>query len=87
MRSRLEKARKRITKEKSAKPKVPKGETPPPAKTTAEITAEVEAEMVELRCEEEQWARNQFERMSRGWAVGRRELVDFHSSPQRAGAL
>jgi uncharacterized protein DUF4157 len=77
MQARLDSARKRITKEKSAKPKVAKGETPPPAKTADEIAAAVEAEMVPVRCEQTQWALDRLESLKHGWAVGRREEVDF----------
>jgi hypothetical protein len=77
MQARLDAARKKITKQKSAKPVVPKGATPPPAKKPEEIAAEVEAEMVSVRCEQENWALDQIEGIKHGWAVGRREEVDF----------
>ena len=77
MQVRLDSARKRITKEKRAKPKVAKGETPPPAKTADEIAAAVEVEMVPVRCEQTEWALDRLESLKHGWAVGRREEVDF----------
>ncbi|MEZ5863385.1 MAG: hypothetical protein R3D25_04675 [Geminicoccaceae bacterium] len=43
--------------------------------------------MVEARCTEEEWARNQIERLARGWAVGRREEVDFLTIPQKTKDL
>ena len=79
--------REQISKEKSAKPKVPKGETPPPAKTAAQIAAEIEAEMTDLRCNERQWARQQLENFARAWAVGRREEVDFDTVSQKVAWL
>ncbi|HQY93034.1 DUF4157 domain-containing protein [Caldilinea sp.] len=87
MQSRLDKERKRITKEKRARPKVAKGETPPPAKSSDAIAAEIEAEMVQVRCDQSEWARNQLEDVAHGWAVGRREEVDFRTIPQKAGYL
>jgi len=77
MQAKLNSERKRITEKKSAKPRVPKGATPPPAKSADEIAAEVEAEMVQVRCDQQQWARNELEGYSRGWAVSRREEVDY----------
>jgi Domain of unknown function (DUF4157) len=87
MQKKLESERKRIAKEKSAKPKVVKGESPPPAKSADEISAEVEAEMVQVRCDRQEWARNQMEGISYAWAVGRREQVDFRTLPQTAAYL
>ena len=87
MQSALDKERKRILTEKSARPKVPKGETPPPAKSPDVIAAEVEAEMVEVRCDQKGWALDQLEGISRAWAVGRREQVDFRTIPQKASYL
>ena len=87
MQKRLDNERKRITKEKSAKPKVPKGETPPPAKSAAEIGTEVEAEMVRVRCDQTGWAHDQLEGYSHAWAVGRREQVDFSTISQKATYL
>ncbi|MBI1743125.1 DUF4157 domain-containing protein [Candidatus Acetothermia bacterium] len=86
MQAKLDSERKRITKEKSAKPKVTKGDTPP-VKSTEEIAAEVEADMVEVRCKQEEWARNQLEAISHAWAVGRREQIDFLTIPQKAAYL
>jgi len=77
MQARLNAARKRITAEKTAKPKVAKGETPPPAKTADEIAAAIEADMVPIRCEQDEWALNQLEWLKHGWAVARHEEVDF----------
>src|SRR5215212_8558685 len=77
MQARLDSERKRITKEKSAKPKVPKGETPPPPKVADEIAAAVEAEMVPIRCDQTEWALNRLEWLKHGWAVKSREKVDF----------
>jgi hypothetical protein len=72
----LDKARKQITNKKKAKPRVAKGEMAP-VKTADEISAEVEAEMVPIRCEQKQWALNRFEWLKHGWAVKSREKVDF----------
>jgi hypothetical protein len=77
MQKKLDSERKRITKEKSKKPKVKKGETPPPAKTADQIAAEVEAEMVQVRCDQDEWVRNEFERYKHAWAVAQREKVDY----------
>lgn len=87
MQARLDRARKRISKEKSAKPKVAKGETPPPPKTAEEIAAAVEAEMVPIRCEQTEWALNNLESLKHGWAVGRREEVDFDTLGRSAKYL
>jgi hypothetical protein len=87
MQARLKSERKRIAREKAARPKSQKGEAPPPVKSADEITAEVEAEMVEVRCTQEEWGRNQLEGVSFAWAVGRREQVDFRTIPQKAGYL
>jgi hypothetical protein len=86
MQKRLERERKRISKEKKAKPKVVEA-TPPPAKSTNEIAAEIEEEMVQVRCDQQEWARNQIEAISQAWAVGRREEVDFRTLPQKAAYL
>ncbi len=83
----LDRERARITKAKTAKPKVKKGEEPPPAKSADEIGAEIEAEMTEVRCGQTEWAMNQVERIARGWAVSRREEVDFATIPQKAAWL
>jgi len=87
MQSRLEKKRLQITKEKNAKPKVPKGGTPLPPKLPDEIAKEIESDMTDVRCEQEQWARQQIEDIARAWAVGRREQVDFDTIKQTASNL
>jgi len=87
MQAALNGKRKQITKEKNAKPKVAKGVTPPPAKTADEIAGEIEAEMVEVRCNQAEWALQQIEGISHGWAVGRREQVDFLTIAQKAAFL
>ena len=87
MQSKLESERQRITKEKNAKPKVAKGETPPPAKSETDIAGAIEAEMADVRCSQQEWALNRFEAMARAWAVGRREQVDFQTIPQKAAFL
>ncbi len=87
MQKALTSKRAKLTKEKNAKPKLARGETPPPPRPAAEIAREIEAEMVEIRCSEEEWARNQIEGMARAWAVGRREEVDFLTIPQKAKFL
>jgi uncharacterized protein DUF4157 len=87
MQTKLNSERKRITKEKSAKPKVAKGETPPPAKSADQIAAEVEADMTQVRCDQKEWVLNRLEGISRAWAVGRREEVDFRTIPQKAAFL
>jgi hypothetical protein len=87
MQSRLDTKRLQITKEKNAKPKVAKGETPPPAKSPDEIAKEIEADMTEVRCEEKGWALQQIENVAHGWAVGRREQVDFDTIKQSASYL
>lgn len=87
MQKRLDKERKRLTEQKSAKPKVPKGAAAPPAKSSDEIAIEVEAEMVQVRCDQTEWARNELEGYSHAWAVGRREQVDFSTISQKATYL
>ena len=87
MQARLDAKRKQITREKNAKPKVPKGETPPPAKSPDEIAKEIEADMADVRCEQKQWALQQIEDIARAWAVGRREQVDFQTIKQTASYL
>jgi hypothetical protein len=76
-----------ITKAKTAKPKVKKGETPPPAKPASEIDAEIETEMTQVRCDQHEWAMNQAEGFAYAWAVSRREQVDFETVPQKAAWL
>jgi hypothetical protein len=83
----LNSRRSKITKEKNAKPKVAPGETPPAAKSAAEIAGEIEAEMVEVRCEQQEWVLNQIEGVARAWAVGRREQVDFLTPPRQPSWL
>jgi len=87
MQTRLDAKRKQVTKEKNAKPKVAKGETPPPAKSPDEIAKEIEADMTDFRCDQEQWALQQIEDIARAWAVGRREQVDFQTIKQSASYL
>jgi hypothetical protein len=87
MQARLNAKRKQITKDKNAKPKVPKGETPPPAKSPDEIAKEIETEMADVRCDQNQWALQQIENVARAWAVGRREEVDFQTIKQTASYL
>lgn len=86
MQNRLDAARKRITKEKSAKPKVGKGGTRP-ARPADVVASEIEAEMTGVRCDQNQWARQQFEDVAHAWAVGRREQVDFQTIKQTASYL
>ena len=76
-----------ITRAKTAKPKVKKGEQPPPAKSADEIDAEIEAEMTDVRCAQRGWALNQIEGIARAWAVGRREQVDFQTITQKTAEL
>ena len=87
MQAALNRRRAKITKEKNTKPKVARGETPPPPKPAAEIAADIEAEMVEVRCEQQEWVLDRIERVARGWAVARREQVDFSTIPQKAAGL
>ena len=87
MQAALNRERDRITKAKTAKPKLKKGEQPSPAKPAEEIDAEIEAEMTQVRCDQDEWARNEVERIARAWAVGRREQVDFRTIPQTAAPL
>jgi hypothetical protein len=87
MQARLDSKRKQITAQKSAKPKVPKGETPAPAKSPDDIVKEIEADMADVRCEQKQWALQQIEDIARAWAVGRREQVDFETIKQTASYL
>jgi hypothetical protein len=81
------KAKKRLVIEKSAKPKVKKGETPPAGKPAEQIASETEAELTVVRCIEQNWAVNQIEKLKRGWMVGRREKVDFDTITQQAAWL
>ena len=67
-------------------PKPAKGEPPAPVKSPDEIAAAVEAEMVVVRCDQDEWALNQLEGIVRGWAVGRREQLDFKTIPQTTAA-
>ncbi|MGH3693060.1 MAG: hypothetical protein ACRDRX_03505 [Pseudonocardiaceae bacterium] len=83
----LDRERSRITKAKTAKPKVKRGEEPPPTKSREEIDAEVEVEMAKVRCDQEEWVFNQVEGIARAWAVGRREQIDFLTIPQTAKFL
>ncbi|MCX6925831.1 MAG: DUF4157 domain-containing protein, partial [Verrucomicrobia bacterium] len=69
--------RKKVAKDRSAKPKVDKGDPPVSAKSAEDIANEIETEMVEVRCSENEWALNQWEGIAHAWAVGRREQVDF----------
>jgi len=87
MQSVLNSKRKQITKEKNAKPKVAKNETPPPVKSADQIAGEISAEMVEVRCDQGQWVLGELEAVSHAWAVGRREQVDFQTVPQKAVSL
>ena len=87
MQSVLESKRKRITSERNAKPKVAKGEEPPPPKSADQIASEIEAAMTEVRCDQQEWARQQIEDVAHGWAVGRREQVDFETISQKAAFL
>ncbi|HEX7286438.1 MAG TPA: DUF4157 domain-containing protein [Candidatus Angelobacter sp.] len=80
VRNELADARTRITAKKQAKPNVKKGETPPPPRPPGEIAAEIESEMVKVRCEQDNWIENQVEAVKRGWMVGRREQIDFDTS-------
>ena len=87
MQATLTKKRQQITKEKSAKPKVAKGETPPPAKSAEQIASEIEADMTQVRCDQHEWVLDQIEDVAHAWAVGRREEVDFHTIAQKAAGL
>jgi hypothetical protein len=87
MQARLDAKRKQITAEKNAKPKVRKGETPPPAKAPDEIAKEIEADMADVRCEQKGWVLQQIEDIAHAWAVGRREQVDFQTIKQTASYL
>jgi hypothetical protein len=69
-------AKQRITMEKGTKPKGAKGVTTP-TKTADQIAAEVEAEMVQIRCKQMGFAYNRLEWLKHGWAVKSREKVDF----------
>lgn len=77
MQNKLNEERKRLLQEKSARPKVAKGQTPPPLKPPEQIEAEVEAEMVHVRCERLAFVLNRVEAVSHAWAVGRREQYDY----------
>jgi hypothetical protein len=87
MQAALNNQRAAITRAKTAKPKVKKGEQPPPAKSADEIDAEIEAEMADVRCAQRGWALNQIEGIARAWAVGRREQVDFETITQKTAEL
>jgi hypothetical protein len=81
--NRLNKARKDKLKALQAKPRVKKGETPPPAKTAEVIDGELETYMLQQRCLEDGKTQNWFEGFIHGWMVARREEVDFDTVEQK----
>jgi len=87
MQTALNTKRKQITKEKNAKPKLAKGETPPAAKSAEQIAGEIESDMTDVRCEQAEWGLQQIESVAHAWAVGRREQVDFQTISQSAAFL
>lgn len=72
-----------LTKEKNAKPKVPKGQEAPPAKSPEDIAKEIEAELADFRCTQKETILNIIEKVAHAWAVGRREQVDFDTRESR----
>jgi hypothetical protein len=87
MQKRLESSRGKFLKEKSKKPKVVKGQDPPPTKTNEGIAKEVEVDMVRVRCDQTTWVLDQLDSFRRGWAIGRREQVDFETLSQKTHDL
>lgn len=79
-------ARKAREKTLRAKPKLKKGETPPPEKSEADIAAELEAFMQQQRCEADARMFNAFADAKFGWMVGRREQLDFETVVQHTTA-
>ncbi len=69
--------RAQVTKEKNAKPKVRKGQQAPPPMSPPEISAAIEEEMTEFRCEQQREVLQTMEDVTHAWGVGRREQVDF----------
>ncbi len=80
---RLKKARSAKLKALKEKPKVKKGETPPPAKTQEEIDGELASYMEQQRCLEDTRTANWLEGFKVGWMVARREEVDFDTLQQK----
>jgi hypothetical protein len=78
----LKRSRTQKENELKAKPKVKKGETPPPAKTPDEVNAELESFMQQKRCEQAAWVQTKYEQLKYGWMVGRREKLDFDTIAQ-----
>jgi hypothetical protein len=87
MQAALNAKRKQITKDKNTKPKVAKDQTPPEPKSADEIAREIEIDMVQVRCDQTEWALQQIESVAHAWAVGRREQVDFETIAQTAAFL
>lgn len=87
MANRLNRERAKLEKELKARPKVKKGETPPPQRPSEEIDAEIEARLTQKRCEESAWVANQLEGINHGWMVGKREEVFFKTVKQNVKAL
>jgi hypothetical protein len=87
MKRTLDGTKAKLIKEKNAKPKVKKGETAPPVRPADEINAEIEAEMIKARCEQDAWVADQIEGVKRGWMVGRREQLDFETINQNVPEL
>jgi Domain of unknown function (DUF4157) len=80
----LNNAKKRLTTEKSKKPKLAKGEVAPPGKSKEDIAKEVEEDMVEIRCSEQSTILQNFSNISFAWSVARREQVDYLTFPTKA---
>jgi hypothetical protein len=66
------------SKPKGALAPEPQPDAPPPQPLTADqVDEQVEAVLVQARCNQKEWAASQLQTFKRGWMVGRREQVDF----------
>jgi hypothetical protein len=82
MLSNLAKGREQKKSELKRKPVAKKGEPSPSDRPIAEINAELELHLIQLRCVQQNRTANVFEDFKHGWMVGRREEVDFDTIDQ-----
>jgi len=59
----------------------------PAVPSKEEIAAEIEAKMIRVRCDQDEWVANQIVRVEQGWMFGRREQVDFDTVHQAVAEL